>query len=188
MCRFGPGGSYGTLAYRNDPHNYSRSDLRGEILRQHDENPIPGAVAGKASLHQTHLDMQNAVFCVTPNGASQHTVRTYRAILAGCIPVTFFRAFDNPWERNLGLDWSIFTVNINPDEYYMTADILRRVLRTPSRVQTLQNNLAAVQPMFEWFSGSEHGVEHTLLRELSLIADRNSLAAVSPGRQLPPES
>ena len=181
MYRFGPGGSYGTLAYRNDPHNYSRSDLRSEILRQHEENPIPGAVAGKVPIHQTHLDMQNAVFCVTPNGASQHTVRTYRAILAGCIPVTFFRAFDNPWERNLGLDWSTFTVNINPDEYYMTGDILRRVLRTPARVQALQTNLARVQPMFEWFSGSEHGVENILLQELSLISARNSLEAATHG-------
>ncbi len=123
------------------------------------------------------MDMQQSVFCVCPNGISQHTLRVFRAILAGCIPVTFFRAFDSPLERNLGLDWSAFSVNINPDEHLLTQPTLTKILANPRRVSAMQDALQAVQPFFEWGSGRADGVEHNLLRELHLLLDPSPVLA-----------
>ena len=38
--------------------------------------------------------MARALFCVCAPGATQDTTRFFRAILKGCIPVTFFRCPD----------------------------------------------------------------------------------------------
>ncbi|KAK9840531.1 hypothetical protein WJX84_001377 [Apatococcus fuscideae] len=130
-----------------------------------------------STLAQTHADMKQSVFCVCPNGISQHTLRVFRSILAGCIPVTFFRAFDNPLERNLGLDWSAFSVNINPDEYMLTQQTLTKLLANPRRIQTMQTALQGVQPLFEWHSGRSDGVEHNMLRELNLLLDTSPVLA-----------
>lgn len=177
LYRFSAGGAPGTATFRTDPHNYSRTDLRTALLQQHALNPIPGSVAGPATLEQTHIDMRQSVFCVCPNGISQHTLRVFRAILAGCIPVTFFRAFDSPLERNLGLDWSTFSVNINPDEHALTQPTLMRILGNVGRVRAMQAALMVVQPFFEWGSGRHDGVEQNLLRELNLLLDINPALA-----------
>ena len=41
----------------------------------------------------------------------------WRALALGCIPVTFFRAAELPFARRLGLDYSRFVVNVQPDDY-----------------------------------------------------------------------
>ena len=41
----------------------------------------------------------------------------WRALALGCIPVTFFRAAELPFARRLGLDYSQFVVNVQPDDY-----------------------------------------------------------------------
>jgi len=41
----------------------------------------------------------------------------WRALALGCIPVTFFRAAELPFARRLGLDYTDFTVNVQPDDY-----------------------------------------------------------------------
>ena len=41
----------------------------------------------------------------------------WRALALGCIPVTFFRAAELPFTRRLGLDYSQFVVNVQPDDY-----------------------------------------------------------------------
>jgi hypothetical protein len=40
---------------------------------------------------ETEEDMRRAVFCVCPPGNTQDSARVWRAIILGCIPVTFFR-------------------------------------------------------------------------------------------------
>ena len=47
LYRFAGGGAAGTVNFRTDPHNYSRTDLRSALLEQHHLNPIPGAIAGE---------------------------------------------------------------------------------------------------------------------------------------------
>ena len=45
--------------------------------------------------------MEAAVFCLCPPGQTQDTVRVWRSILKGCIPITLFRANDLPFARFL---------------------------------------------------------------------------------------
>ena len=45
--------------------------------------------------------MARSVFCATPPGQTQDSIRVFRAIIKGCIPVTFYRGNDRPFERHL---------------------------------------------------------------------------------------
>ena len=45
--------------------------------------------------------MEASVFCMCAPGQTQDTVRMWRAIVKGCIPVTMFRANDLPFARFL---------------------------------------------------------------------------------------
>ena len=69
---------------------------------------------------QTDADMAAAAFCVCPPGATQDSTRMWRALLKGCIPVTFFRANDVPFARHLGINYSDFMVNLQPDDVRRT--------------------------------------------------------------------
>eukprot|EP00850_Spirogloea_muscicola_P026397 SM007100S21250 [mRNA] locus=s7100:22:776:+ [translate_table: standard] len=55
-------------------------------------------------------DYRRAKFCVSPPGHSQWTTRPIKAILCGCIPVTFLRQNDHPFQDEL--DWSKISINI----------------------------------------------------------------------------
>ena len=48
--------------------------------------------------------------------------------MSGCIPVTLYKAFDSPFERNLRLDYHRFSVNINQGEYHLLRPILMGLL------------------------------------------------------------
>ena len=50
---------------------------------------------------ETLADMASSVFCATPPGQTQDSIRVFRAIIKGCIPVTFYRGNDRPFERHL---------------------------------------------------------------------------------------
>ena len=50
---------------------------------------------------ETLADMARSVFCATPPGQTQDSIRVFRAIIKGCIPVTFYRGNDRPFERHL---------------------------------------------------------------------------------------
>ena len=78
---------------------------------------------------ETEADMERAVFCMCAPGQTQDTVRVYRAILKGCIPVTMFRANDLPFARFLGMPYSTFMVNVQPDDYAQLNAVLRRILQ-----------------------------------------------------------
>ena len=89
-------------------------------------------------VQETDADMAKSVFCVCPPGATQDTTRMFRAILKGCIPVTFFRANDLPFARFLGVPYGEFMLNIQPDDYPQLNDRIGRILASPQRLRHMQ--------------------------------------------------
>ncbi|CAI5509728.1 unnamed protein product, partial [Closterium sp. Naga37s-1] len=87
--------------------------------------------------------MRRATFCLCPPGHSQWTMCLGKAVLAGCIPVTFFRDNDNPWQDVL--DYSRFSMNVDPDDIPSLSDRLHALLRSPPLLLRLQHNVRAVQ-------------------------------------------
>lgn len=85
--------------------------------------------------------MANSVFCICAPGQTQDTVRVYRAILKGCIPVTMFRANDLPFARFLGMPYETFMVNIQPDDYTELNSVLTRIMADPPRLHRMQVGL-----------------------------------------------
>jgi hypothetical protein len=82
----------------------------------------------EAGAQETLADMARSVFCAAPPGQTQDSVRVFRAIIKGCIPVTMYRGNDRPFERHLLLPWDSFSVNLQPDDY----DQINRVLQVYS--------------------------------------------------------
>jgi len=76
-------------------------------------------------MQETEADMGNSLFCVCPPGQTQDSVRIYRAILKGCIPVTMFRANDVPFNRFLKVPYESFMVNVQPDDYTQLNNVLQ---------------------------------------------------------------
>jgi hypothetical protein len=122
-------------------------------------------------MQETDADMANSVFCVCAPGATQDTTRLFRAILKGCIPVTFFRANDLPFARFLGLPYEEFLLNIQPDDFAQLNERVGRVLASPQRLRHMQEALQAYQRAFLWEGGSEDGgVIANVERELGIRA------------------
>ena len=143
-------------------------NLRSNLLQAHHDNAIYNSTAGWASATQTHADMSNSIFCVCPPGISQHTLRVYRSIIFGCIPVTFLLANDSPYEKILGINYREFTVNINPDEWHLTRRILSSLLAQPETLRRMQAALTRVQGHFVWDHTEMQGVYSALYQELQL--------------------
>lgn len=80
-------------------------------------------------MQETLADMARSVFCATPPGQTQDSVRVFRAIIKGCIPVTMYRGNDRPFERHLLVPWDTFSVNLQPDDH----DQMNRVLQVCSQ-------------------------------------------------------
>ena len=76
---------------------------------------------------------------------AQWTTRFYRAIVSGCIPVTWYVNMRQPYQDFLGLDYSKFTVNIMPSQLGVTNDVLAAIQRTPGRLRAMQLELRRVQ-------------------------------------------
>ena len=139
-----------------------------DCLRNIWQGHIDDAVGG--ALQETMADMARSVFCAAPPGQTQDSVRVFRAIIKGCIPVTFYRGNDRPFERHLRMPWDAFSVNMQPDDYDQLNRVLQGILDDPKRLQGLQNALAAVQRQFVWDSRAKDGVLVSIERELSLRA------------------
>ena len=60
-------------------------------------------------------------------GGTQDSTRVWRAIIYGCVPVTYFRAVELPFMRRLGIDYGRFSINIQPDDYDTTQARARAV-------------------------------------------------------------
>ncbi|CAI7876012.1 unnamed protein product, partial [Closterium sp. NIES-54] len=78
------------------------------------EDMAPGWDMFPKSEERTDQDWQHSVFCICPPGHSQWTSRPFKALISGCISVTFFRKHDNPWQRSLNYD--SFSINIDHDD------------------------------------------------------------------------
>ena len=114
--------------------------------------------------------MARSVFCLAPPGQTQDSVRVFRAIIKGCIPVTFYRGNDRPFERHLRMPWDAFSINLQADDYAQLNRVLQAILDNPKRLQELQSALAAVQRRFVWDPKVRDGVLGSIERELSLRA------------------
>ena len=64
--------------------------------------------------------MECAQAARTRAGGTQDSTRVWRALIYGCIPVTYFRAVELPFMRRLGIDYGQFSVNIQPDDFDTT--------------------------------------------------------------------
>jgi len=114
--------------------------------------------------------MAHSVFCAAPPGQTQDSVRVFRAIIKGCIPVTFYRGNDRPFERHLKVPWDAFSVNMQPDDYDRMNMVLQSILDNPKWLESLQSALAAVQRQFVWDPRVQDGVLGSIERELSFRA------------------
>ncbi|CAI5521920.1 unnamed protein product [Closterium sp. Naga37s-1] len=96
------------------PHKHVRLDTRSRIIQAAKADMAPGWDMFPKSEERTDQDWQHSVFCICLPGHSQWTSRPFKAVISGCIPVTFFREHDNPWHDTLNYD--AFSVNIDPDD------------------------------------------------------------------------
>ncbi|CAL8466706.1 g6242 [Coccomyxa elongata] len=144
--------------------------LRYELIEYWKENPLEGSQQGLKSVEETEADMANAVFCVCAPGQTQDTVRVYRAILKGCIPVTMFRANDLPFARFLGMPYDSFMVNVQPDDYRELNSVLSRILADTARLRRMQEALEVHQRYFVWDEAEEKSIFGSIERELALRA------------------
>jgi hypothetical protein len=97
----------------------------------------------------------------------QDTTRVWRALVRGCIPVTFFRATELPFARFLGLDYRRFVVNVQPDDYRDTPQRLARILEEPHALRLLQQGVLDYQAHFLWDAQNPSGVFASLDLELA---------------------
>ncbi|CAI5532041.1 unnamed protein product, partial [Closterium sp. Naga37s-1] len=65
------------------------------------------------------------------------------ALISGCIPVTFFREHDNPWQDEL--EYSSFSINIDPDNIWQLKERIDAVRNQPELLQRMQKNVVRVQ-------------------------------------------
>ncbi|CAI5964618.1 unnamed protein product [Closterium sp. NIES-64] len=107
----------------------------------------------------------------SPSGLSQWTSRPFKALISGCIPVTFFRDHDNPWDDEL--DYSSFSINIDPDDI---ASLRSRLETAPVEqlqrgVETVQSPPPSLTPlcrqrMFKWSGNHTQGAKYELMKRL----------------------
>ncbi|CAI7792942.1 unnamed protein product [Closterium sp. NIES-54] len=146
-----------------------------------------GAGAGENS------EWGSSVFCLLPPGRAQWTFQLAKAILSGCIPVTFLRANDNPWAASqydhhaastsaspLALNYPVFSLNIDPAAVNSLPRRLQEAFDQPGLVERLQHNLGLVQDMFKWHDSLDQGAGAVLMSRLRKIG----AAAAAQSKQL----
>ena len=144
-------------------HPYHNRLLRPELYKEHEANPVPGSSWAAGSINETMEDMTNSIFCVCPPGIVAHTSRFWRALRRGCIPVTFFRAFQLPFSSVL--DYSKATVNIQPDNIHTLHQTLTSILKNRNRLQALQKHVNRIQKLLVW--EADKGIRDLFANELS---------------------
>ena len=92
--------------------------------------------------HTVHAEDTNL------QGVVAHTSRFWRSLRRGCIPVTFFRAYELPFAD--AIDYSTATVNIQPDNIATMSSVLTDILNNPAKLLSLQQNVEKVQNMIVW--------------------------------------
>ena len=141
LYRFGTGGHTAQRPYHT-------KFVRQELYKEHEAFPLPGSDFSSASKEQTMEDMTSSIFCICPPGIVAHTSRFWRALRRGCVPVTFFRAFDLAFSAQI--DYSSATVNIQPDNIHTVHNVLSSILRQKARLRKLQQQVQKIQKLLIW--------------------------------------
>ena len=147
LFRFGTTGHEAT-------HEYHSRLVRSEV-RTHFESKawsIPQSDWSKRSINDTLHDMSHSIFCVCPPGVVAHTSRFWKALRRGCIPVTFFRAYDLPFSDVI--DYQAAIVNVQPDNIHTMSSVLAAILSNPAKLASLQQNVERIQRILMWESDS----------------------------------
>jgi hypothetical protein len=146
--------------------------LRQKLLDFHETDPIPKSLSGWQTVDATHEDMRHSIFCVCPPGIAQHTMRVWRSIIFGCIPVTFFDSHDAPYQHFLNYAYPRFSVNVNPWELHLLRPTLVGLLARPAQIRSMQAELGKVQRSYVWDKKNEEGVFAAIYQELSMHPSR----------------
>ena len=122
--------------------------LRQELRADFQNRPLQGSDWTLKSKDSTMMDMTHSLFCVCPPGIVAHTSRFWRSIRRGCIPVTFFRAYDLPFSKNI--DYSSASVNIQPDNVHTMHNTLTAIINDKDRLHALQTAVRVLQQKLIW--------------------------------------
>ncbi|CAI5511671.1 unnamed protein product [Closterium sp. Naga37s-1] len=187
-----------TVVFRND--NEEALGVRGdapEISRAAAgaaaaSDDGPGAAAGAGSGDgDDDSEWSKSVFCLIPPGRAQWTCQLAKAVLSGCIPVTFHRANDNPWAASLyhhsatasaspsSINYPVFSLNVDPAALDSLPRRLQEAFEQPGLVERLQHNLGLVQDIFKWHDSLDQGAGAVLISRLRKIG-----AAAAQSQQL----
>ncbi|CAI5481658.1 unnamed protein product [Closterium sp. Yama58-4] len=167
LFRFGAGQHHGVPIWH---HGHQ---IRKELLELYTHAGYEGWDFAEKGEADTDPDWRRAVFCICPPGHSQWTSRPFKAIISGCIPVTFFRGHANPWDDEL--DYSTVSVNIDPDELHTLKERLDAV-----PIKKLQRNIEQIQEAYRWTGVYNKGAEAMLIKRLRQRG--NQLQAVEQRR------
>ena len=150
-------------------HKYFTRLIRPELYKAFEASPLPGADWSARSISETLLDMAHSIFCVCPPGVVAHTSRFWRALRRGCIPVTFFRAYELPFSGNI--DYSHATVNVQPDNIHSMHNILAVILQDKHRLHALQQEVHKIQKLLVWEydGGIPYLIQDELSRRVALL-------------------
>ncbi len=150
-------------------HPYHTRLIRPELRKHFEASPLPGADWSASSISDTLVDMAHSIFCVCPPGVVAHTSRFWRALRRGCIPVTFFRAYQLPFSDMI--DYSSATVNIQPDNIHTLHIVLAGILHDKDRLHALQQQVQILQQMLVWEyeSGISQLLQDELLKRISVL-------------------
>ncbi|CAI5517809.1 unnamed protein product [Closterium sp. Naga37s-1] len=142
-------------------------DSAGGVASAAGAGAAAAAAAGGAA--GDNSEWGESVFCLVPPSRAQWTVQLAKAILSGCIPVTFLRANDNPWAASLhhqkaapssatatapasaaptapsSLNYPLFSLNVDPADLHSLPRRLQDAFDQPGLVARLQHNLGLVQ-------------------------------------------
>ncbi|CAI5532042.1 unnamed protein product, partial [Closterium sp. Naga37s-1] len=103
LFRFGAGQHHGVPIWH---HGHQ---IRKELLELYTHAGYEGWDFAEKGEGETDPDWRRAVFCICPPGHSQWTSRPFKALISGCIPVTFFRGHHNPCQDELNQHTTILS-------------------------------------------------------------------------------
>ncbi|GJP33812.1 hypothetical protein CLOM_g18321 [Closterium sp. NIES-68] len=150
---------FGAAQHHGEPLKHHNRDIRRELIEMYRDAGHEGWDFAEKGEYETDEEWKKSVFCICPPGHSQWTSRPFKALISGCIPVTFFREHDNPWADEL--DYSTVSVNMDPDELHTLKERLDAV-----PVKKLQRNIEAIQEAYRWTGEYNRGAEAMLLKRL----------------------
>lgn len=140
------------VLYRFSQHDnkpeYHGVKVRNRLFDLYEVDPPPGADWRFRTVDETLEDMAQSVFCIMPPGTVAHTSRYWRGIQRGCVPVSFLRAYDLAFQDTI--DYSLFSVNIQPDHLADLTPTIKALLSDPGKLSSMQEHLALAQSALSW--------------------------------------